>query len=362
MHAGIGAGETRREDGRGRVEDQAQAIQRMRSLIYGNWPTCATFAFAELGIADLLQGGAVTVAELATRTQTDPRSLYRFLRCCAQLRFVELGTEEGVVSLTGFGALLCSDHPLGQRDAARLNGASYRYQPWGHLVDALRNGSGAGFSPTHEQGSLDYLRDKPDLLAVFQRAMSNLSVTEDEDIAAAYGFARFRHVIDVGGGHGNFVRAILRGNPGLRGTVFDLAESLATAPPQLTDVDDRLCQVAGDFFACVPAGADVYTLKNVLHNWPEERVVAILQQVRAAVVADGDGCTERRVLVIEHVMDDDASAAGVAPWIDLNFFILVGGEDRTLRDYRALFARCGFTIERLIPTSTGRTIMELVAT
>lgn len=342
------------------MEDQAQAVQRMRAMIYGNWQTCVTFAFAELGIADLLQAGAATVETLASRTATHPRSLYRFLRCCAQLRFVDIGAEQDVVALTGFGALLCSDHPLGQRDAARLNGAFYRYQPWGRLVDALRDGSGAGCSPTHAHGSLDFLRDKPDLLAVFQRAMSNLSVTEDEDIAAAYDFTRARHVVDVGGGHGNFMRAILRGNPDLRGTVFDLAESLASAPSRPSAGDDRLRCLAGDFFESVPAGADVYTLKNVLHNWPEERVMAILHNVRAATVADG-GASGGRVLVIEHVMDDDARAAGVAPWIDLNFFILVGGEDRTLRDYRALFGRCGFSIERLIPTASGRTIMELAA-
>jgi hypothetical protein len=344
----------------GQLEDQANAVRRMRGLIYGNWQTCITFAFAELAVADLLEGGALTVAELASATGTHPRSLQRFLRCCAQLGFVQQAAEDGEVALTAFGALLSSDHPLGQRDAARLNGAFYRYEPWGRLVDILRSGSGACFSPTHAEGSLDFLQDKPDMLAVFQRAMNNLSVDEDDLLAGAYDFNRFRHVVDVGGGHGNFLRAILRTSPDLRGTLFDLKASLATADGDAHAPADRLQRVAGDFFASVPADGDVYTLKNVLHNWPEERVRQILGTVRAAIGADGDPAG-KRVLVIEHVMDERADAPGIAPWIDLNFFILVGGEDRTLRAYRALFEQCGFVVERVLPTPTGRTIIELSA-
>jgi hypothetical protein len=341
------------------MEDQAQAIQRMRGLIYGNWQTCVTCAFAELGIADLLDGAAMSVVDLAQRTGTHADSLYRFLRCCVQLQFVRVDADTRTFALTPFGALLRSDHPFGQRDAARLNGASYRYQPWGRLVDILRAGSGEGFSETHGEGSLDFLKGKPELLEVFQRAMSNLSTTEDESIARAYEFGRFRHVVDIGGGHGNFVKAILRSHPGLRGTLFDLGASLDSIGAEPCGVDDRLARVAGDFFLSVPADGDVYTLKNVLHNWPEDRAGQILRSVRAAVCADGDAA-RKRVLVIEHLMvEDGESTPSVAPWLDLNFFILVGGRDRTRAEYESLFERAGFSISRLLPTATGRTIIEL---
>lgn len=342
------------------MEDQVQAVQRMRSLIYGNWQTCVTCAFAELGIADLLDGTAMSVADIADRTGTHSESLYRFLRCCVQLQFVRVDTDTRTFALTSFGALLRSDHPFGQRDAARLNGASFRYEPWGRLVDVLRAGSGADFSDTHGEGSLDFLKDKPELLEVFQRAMSNLSATEDESIARAYEFGSFRHVVDVGGGHGNFVKAILRNHPGLRGTLFDLKASLDSIEDAACSTDERLDQVAGDFFVSVPAEGDVYTLKNVLHNWPEDRVEQIMRTVRDAVRADGD-VTRKRVLVIEHLMvEDGEDVQSVAPWMDLNFFILVGGRDRTRREYEKLFARVGFSVARLLPTTTGRTIIELV--
>lgn len=342
------------------MEDQLQAIQRMRGLIYGNWQTCVTCAFAELGIADLLDGAAMGVADIAERTGTHADSLYRFLRCCVQLQFVRVDTDTRTFALTPFGALLHSDHPFGQRDAARLNGASFRYEPWGRLVDILRAGSGADISATHREGSLDFLEDKPELLEVFQRAMNNLSTTEDEAIARAYEFGRFRHVIDVGGGHGNFAKAILRNHPGMRGTLFDLKVSLDSIEEGAYGTVERLDQVAGDFFRSIPADGDVYTLKNVLHNWPEDRVEQIMRTVRDAVCADGD-MARKRVLVIEHLMvEDGEDVQSVAPWMDLNFFILVGGRDRTRREYERLFARTGFSVARLLPTTTGRTIIELV--
>jgi hypothetical protein len=342
------------------VEDQVQAIQRMRGLIYGNWQTCVTCAFAEMGIADLLYGAAMGIADLAEKTGTHADSLYRFLRCCVQLQFVRVDTDTRTFALTPFGALLRSDHPFGQRDAARLNGASFRYQPWGRLVDILRAGSGARFSETHGDGSLDFLKDRPELLEVFQRAMSNLSTTEDENIARTYEFGNFHHVVDIGGGHGNFVKAILRNHPGLRGTLFDLKASLDSIEGGASGTDERLDRVAGDFFVSVPADGDVYTLKNVLHNWPEDRVDQIMRTVRDAVCADG-AVARKRVLIIEHLMvEDGENTQSIVPWMDLNFFILVGGRDRTQREYETLFARVGFSVARLLPTATGRTIIELV--
>ncbi len=334
------------------------AIAQMRGFIYGNWQTCVTYAFAELGLADVLGEREMPIADLAAQAGTDGSSLYGFLRCCAQLKFVRIDPLTKMVSLTAFGAFLRDDHPYSQRAAARLNGAFYRYEPWGKIVDVLRAGSGADVSQTHRSGSLDFLRDKPEMLEVFQRAMTDLSVTENEAIARAYPFNGFRHVVDVGGGRGAFISAVLRLNPGMRGTLFDLAETLALFDPADSAVADRLQLQDGDFFRRIPDAGDVYTLKNVLHNWPEDRVREILRNVRAAISGDAN----KRVLVIEHLMGDDDNTPNIAPWMDLNFFILVGGRDRTLAEYEALFGQCGLAIAQLIPTSTGRTIMELAAT
>jgi O-methyltransferase domain len=330
----------------------------MRGLIYGNWQTCITYAFAELGLADKLQDGAKNLEYLASQTVIEPKNLFRFLRCCAQLQFIHIDVATKEITLTEFGKYLQSNHPYSQRDAARLNGVFYRYEPWGKILDVLKSGSSDGFSDTYKNGSLDYLKDKPELLEVFQKAMTNLSVTENENIAKNYDFSIYKHIIDIGGGHGIFLRAILEANPSIRGTIFDLKETLASVKLPIEAITERITLQEGDFFQSVPTEGDIYTLKNILHNWPEEKVKHILKNVHLAISTSPD-VEQKRVLVIEHLMSDDTSAESIVPWMDMNFFILVGGQDRTLQEYTELFTSCGYVIKSLVLTKTGRSIIEL---
>ena len=339
-------------------QDHKASIGRMRGFIYGNWQTCITYAFAELDIADRLQAGTKSLDLLSAEVKVESRTLFRFLRCCAQLRFIEIDALTKDITLTEFGRYLLRDHPYSQRDAALLNGVFYRYEPWGKIIEVLKSGSGEGFSETHRSGSLDFLKDKPELLEVFQRAMTNLSVTENEQIAKAYDFGRFRHIIDIGGGHGSFLMAVLEANPGMRGSIFDLEETLATVDLPETSVSSRIELRGGDFFKSLPFDGDVYTMKNVLHNWPEEKVRQIMKNMYLAIKSSDDP-SQKRVLVIEHLMNDDPAEESITPWMDMNFFILVGGQDRTLKEYSELFYDCGFSISSIISTKTGRSIIEL---
>lgn len=329
--------------------DLRELSARLFKLIYGNWQTCVTYAFAELGIADLLHEGPRTVEQLARETGTDATALKRFLRCAATLGFIHSGgaNQGDSYALTPFGGLLRSDHPFSHRAAARLNGAPYRYQPWGHLIDVLKTGSGAGISPTYESGSLDYLADKPELREVFHRAMTDLSAAENEPVARAYDFTGFSHVVDVGGGEGTFLRAVLRAHPHLRGTLFDLE------PGDGDDLGGRLERRAGDFFREAPPEGDVYLMKNVIHNWPEDRAVQLLRNVRAALAP------ARRLLIIENLIPE-GDGFSVAKWLDLNFMVLVGGAERTLEAYRELARRADLELAQALPTPAGRHILELV--
>jgi len=335
----------------------AEMVRELRRLIYGNWQTCVTYAFAELGLADVLGDSSKSVAELAQATGTNGDALIRFLRCCGQIGFVRIDTDSGKFFLTPFGKLLGSEHPLSQRDAARLNGADYRYQPWGHLVEILKSGSCDGYSPTVPNGSLEYLADKPEKLGVFQRAMTNLSVTEDEAIAGAFDFSPFQHLIDVGCGHGTFMTAALQANPKLHGTMFDLPEVFAQLGELPAEYADRLTRIPGDFFKKIPDHGDVYTLKNVVHNWPEDKVLQILAKVREAMCASGDPA-RKRLLIVEYLIPE-GNEESVVKWIDLNFLVLVDGADRTRGQYIDLAARAGFAVQQFIPTTTGRHILEL---
>jgi C-methyltransferase len=333
--------------------------RRMFQLIYSNWQTCVTYAFAELAIADLLHGSPRTVEQLAGETGTDARALGRFLRCAATLDFIR-SEGEGRYALTPFGGLLRSDHPFSHHAAAQLNGAPYRYQPWGRLIDVLKTGSGTGISPAFERGSLDYLEDKAELRQVFHRAMTDLSGAENGPVAGAYDFTGFAHVVDIGGGEGTFLRTLLKANPHLQGTLFDLEISPGGAEED--GLAGRLHRRAGDFFAEVPPDGDVYTMKNVVHNWPEDKVLRLLRNVRGAMVSAAGSPrppAEKRLLIIEHLIPE-GDELSVAKWLDLNFMILVGGAERTLAEYRDLAGRAGFDLARALPTPAGRRILELV--
>lgn len=331
------------------------AIQRLRGFIYGNWQTSITYAFAELGIADQLQEAPQTAFQLAQQTRTQPSALKRFLRCAAQLGFVRV-SHAGTYTLTDFGQLLCSDYPYSQRAAARLNGAPYRYRPWGHLVEFLQEGNEECFSPAFEQGSLQYLADKPEQLRVFHQAMTDLSFDENSVIAQAYKFSRFQHVIDIGCGRGTFLHAVLKINLHLNGTLFDLESPADADSLPENDIRDRLQRIDGDFFTAVPAHGDLYVLKNVIHNWPEAQALQILSTVRTAMTSTP--YKHKRLLLIEHMLPED-DAFSIAPWLDVNFMILVNGAERDLEGYRGLAHRTGFAITQIIPTACGRSILEL---
>jgi O-methyltransferase domain len=330
-------------------------------MIYGNWQTCVVGAFAELGIADLLQRTPMTTEALAVETSTDVAALRRFLRCAAAMGLVGDG---GAVphTLGSLGELLRSDHPHSLRATARLNFVGYRYQPWGHLVEILRTGSGRGFSPTHEHGTLDYLAARHELREVFHTAMYELSTSEDESIAASYDFSPFHRVIDLGGGRGSFLEAVVRRNPHLTGVVFDRDDPAADTHTSGEDWSRRLERRTGDFFAGVPPDGDLYVMKNVIHNWLEHDAVQLLRGVRAAWEETRLPVlwADRRLLIIEHRLDDPAEG-GRAAWLDLNFLILIGGGERDLDGYRSLASQTGFTLARVLPTPVGRSILELVA-
>ncbi|MDX1412700.1 MAG: methyltransferase [Candidatus Promineifilaceae bacterium] len=332
--------------------------KRMIELIYGNWQTCVTYTFAELNIAGLLILSPQSAAALAAKTDTNKHALARFLRCAATLGFIQWDSRADTYALTSLGELLHEDHPQSLRAAARLNGAAYRYQPWGHLVEILKRGSSAGIAPTFGRGTLDYLADKPTELDVFHQAMTDLSALEDQAIINAYDFSPFKQMIDIGSGHGEFIKAVLREFVQLHGTMFDLPQTFAVINlPGADEFDGRLTQQTGDFFVTIPTHGDLYVMKNVIHNWPKRKVLRLLKNVSEAMssAATPTPKTKKRLLIIEHLITEEDHTA---KWLDLNFMILVDGRERTLDEYRSLAGQAGFAICQVITTHVGRSIIE----
>jgi hypothetical protein len=202
----------------------------------------------------------------------------------------------------------------------------------------------------------DYIGDDPEFAALFNDAMTSVAGLAETAIAAGYDFRPYPTIVDVGGGHGRMLAAILAATPDVRGVLYDLPEVVARAPALLQNrgVDGRVRIEEGSFFDSVPAGGNAYLLKNVIHDWPDEKAAAILRNVRAA--AD-DRAT---VLLIEMVIPShDRDFLG--KWSDLEMMLQVQGRERTAAQYRDLLRQNGFRMTRVVPTASPFSVVEATA-
>jgi hypothetical protein len=228
---------------------------------------------------------------------------------------------------------------------ARLVGRPSYVHAWAALEDSVRTGENA-FTRVHGTSVWEYRAARAEEQAVFDGAMTSLSAPVIEAVARAYDFGRFGSVVDVGGGRGHQLAAILARYPGLRGVLFDQPEAVATVAP-----GERTSVVGGDFFAAVPEGCDVYLLKAVLHDWPDEQCVAILRSCRRAMAPDGV------VLLVEQVLDLAPDPVRTA-FSDLNMLVAPGGRERELAEYGSLLTAAGFSLGRAVPTGTDVFVIE----
>ena len=317
----------------------------LRHLSTGFWISQAIAVAADLGIADRLQAGAKSCAELAPAMGVHAGALYRLLRGLASVGvFAE--DAEGRFTLTALAALLLTDGPGSWRAAALLNGEPWAWQPWGALAYSVKTGKPA-FEHIFGMTFDSYRAQHHDAADIFQAFMHVATADEAMVVAPMYDFSGLTTVVDVGGGRGALLAAILQRNPHLRGILFEASQVIADAPPLLEaqGVADRCELVAGDFFQALPAGADVYLLKWILVSWDDEHSVTILQNCRRALGSHG------KLLVIERIIP-----SGNEPFFgklaDLNLLVMYQGRHRTEAEYHALFTRAGFELSRIIPTNS----------
>jgi O-methyltransferase. len=325
--------------------------QALRRLVNGYQVSQAIHVAATLGIADLLRDGPLSSDELAARASANPRSLHRVLRALASVGVLHEGGD-GRFALTELGEGLRSDaaEPLG--GWAAYVGRPAHFRAWGALLHAVRTGESA-FQSVHGADVWEYRASHPEDGASFDRAMTDTSRRANRELLEAYDFGRFERVVDVGGGHGAFLAAVLAAHPATRGVLFDQAHVVADAPPVLeaAGVSDRCEVVAGSFFDTVPPGADAYLLKAIVHDWEDDDAVRILRNVRAATADTGT------VLVVERELGAPNENPD-AKFSDLNMMVGPGGRERTRDELATLFAAAGFTLERAVPTAIGLNVFE----
>jgi predicted O-methyltransferase YrrM len=324
--------------------------ERLIHLFRGFWVSQALYVAAELGLADLLADGPRAVDDLAAAAGAHAPSLYRVLRLLASEGVFAEG-EDGRFALSPMAAALRRDAGPARLQVLFLGGgASWRAA--GGLLHTVRTGETA-FERVHGVGFFEYYRQHPDERALFDQLMAANTAPQARAVAATYDFSQLGTVVDVGGGRGALAVELLAAHPHLRGVVFDQPAVAADAREAIAaaGLADRCEAVGGDFFAVVPEGGDAYLLKFILHDWDDERSVAILRACRRAVPRAG------RLLVVELLLPR-GTAPSFAKTQDVNMLVNLGGRERTEAEYGALYAAAGFALTRAIPVQGELHIIE----
>ncbi|WP_214405415.1 methyltransferase [Pseudonocardia lacus] len=335
-------------------QDELARAQELLGIVTGSWMAQAARVAAELDLADLLADGPRTAADLATATGAHEPSLRRLLRALVTIGVcTELDGDRFAVTPTG---RLLGSGAEGSVRSWTIYWGRYLWDEWAQLLHSVTTGRG-GREVVTGAAHFEGLGDDPERAAVFNAAMADMTRLSSRSIVTGYDFSRFARVVDVGGGYGELIGAVLAAAPAATGVLFDLPHALADARAHLdkAGVGDRCEVVAGSFFERVPAGADAYVLKNVLHDWDDADSGRILATCRAAM-APGS-----RLLVVERLMPErmePVESHRSFARSDLTMMVAHAAQERTLADFDRLLRAAGLRVDAVTELPTGLHIVE----
>jgi hypothetical protein len=321
----------------------------LAALLNGHRVAAAISAAVELGLVDLLADGPRPADDVAAAAGTDPDSTRRLLRVLATWDVLE-EAGDGAYALSEMGRQLTSDAPASLAPMALVNADPALWAAWGKLSHSIRTG-GTAFEAVNETDVWTHRQRHAERGNVFDRLMTSMSAAVVDAVAASYDFSGRDHVVDVGGGQGTLLAAILRRHPGVTGTLFDQPHVVGSEPPE--GLAGRWSWEAGSFFEAVPP-ADCYLLKWILHDWDDDECATILTRCRESLRPGGV------VLVVETLLDRPGHERATA-MMDLNMMVVVGGRERTEPEFAGLFSRAGLRLARVLDTGTQYAILEAVA-
>ncbi|HKP63851.1 MAG TPA: methyltransferase [Polyangiales bacterium] len=319
-------------------------------LVSDFWAFHVAYSLAELQVPEALRDRARSSGDVARELSLDVDALYRVLRAATMIGLCE-ELPDRVFALKPMGRALCSEPQGSFRDFVVFMGR-HGTRFWRRLPDCIRQGKTAVELETGQK-PFDYWTGDPSVAEDFNRAMTATSVISCEAFVAVYDFSFAATVVDVGGGQGRLLASILQKAPNARGILFDLPNVVSGARSNLESlgVAQRVEIVSGDFFQKVPAGADCYVAKTVIHDWSDDDARKILQNIRNAMTPAA------RVLLYESVVSP-RNTASFAKFLDLQMLVHAGGRERTVDEYRALFASVGLSLERVMGTAGPLSIIE----
>ena len=312
----------------------------------------AVSCLAQIGIPDLIETGPKSAEELASQIGADPQALYRLMRATASVGVLSEGPD-GKFSQTPMSTVLRSDATPSLRAFAIMGGREWHGRGWSHLEYCVRTGKQA-LEQIYGAPIFEYLKQNPAEGQIFNDAMTQISMIDSPAVADAYNFDGIRSIVDVAGGHGLLLATILKRNTNMKGTLYEMPHVLEGARNgPLKPVMERCTFASGDMFSSVPAGADAYIMKHIIHDWPDDRCVQILKACRKSVNPGG------KLLVVDNVIHP-GNDFSPGKFLDLQMLIFPSGCERTEKQFRALLAAADWQLSRIIPTAAAESIVEAV--
>jgi hypothetical protein len=327
-----------------------EETDQLNKMMIGAALSRAICTVAELGVADHIEPAASrSAAHLAHATGSHARSLHRALRFLASHGLFR-ETASGEFEHTALSAALRSDAPASYRPAAQV--FHLMFSAWDGLDHAIRTGE-PGFTKVFGKPVFEYVGAHPELAPAFDAGMTSMHDHETEAMIAAYDFGAVQVLADIGGGNGSLLGAVLQRYPRMRGMLFDLGHVVGRAQAYLKrfDIGERCQVIEGSFFETVPAGADAYLFRHILHDWTDEQCLQILARCRKVIPAHG------RLLVVECLIPTGNDPSSSKDY-DMTMMAFPGGLERTEAEFRALFKQAGFELSCVTPTSTMVSVLE----
>jgi O-methyltransferase domain/Dimerisation domain len=323
---------------------------QLMQMLGGAYVAGAISCLAKLGVADLVESGPRSAEDLAAQIGAQPGALYRLMRATAGVGVLSEGPD-GKFSQTPLSAVLRRDATPSLRALAIMGGGEWHMRGWGRLEYSVRTGKTA-LDEVYGKPLWEHFKDTPADAQIFNDAMTSLSMMDSPAVAEAYSFEGVGSVVDVAGGHGLLLATVLGRNPKLKGTLFDAPHVVAGAKDgPLKPFLSRCTLVGGDMFASVPAGADAYMMKHIIHDWPDQMCIKLLKLCRKAAAPGG------RLLVVDCVIGPGNNFSP-AKFLDLQMLLFPGGMERTEKQFRELFTAAGWRLNRIVPTSAGEAVVE----
>jgi hypothetical protein len=326
------------------------AHAEMFRLLTGMFIGGAVATLAQLGVPDLLDDGPQSAEELATQIRANPDALYRLMRATASVGVLRESPDRKF-SQTPMSAVLRTNANPSLRAFATQHALEWHALGWANLEYCVRTGKQA-LDKVYGMPIFKYFEQNPEMSELFNRSMSDLSSIDGPAVADAYAFDGIHSIVDVGGGHGSLLATVLARHPQMKGTLYEVAHVLAGAKSgPLNAFLDRCAFCSGDMFSSVPGGADAYIMKHIIHDWPDEVCVRILQACRKGVNAGG------KLLVVDNVIPPGNDFVP-GKFLDLQMLIFPGGRERTEKEFRELLAASGWRLVRVIPTAAPESVVE----